>query len=69
MKINRPNNWEWHQAFDGDVPHPGELGTAYVVTPQDDPQDARDRVRQLREVVTEVTGMPTRPTKPPMGFE
>jgi hypothetical protein len=68
MKINRPNNWEHHQRFAGKVPHPGECGTAYVITPQDDPAEAADRVRKLREAVMEVTGMPTAPIRPPMGF-
>jgi len=68
MKINRPNNWAHHQVFDGVTPHDGELGTAYVITPADDPEEARERLRKLREAVTEVTGMPTKSVKPPVGF-
>lgn len=69
MKINRPNNWTHHQAFAGKVAHEGERGTAYVVTPSTDPEEARDRLRRLRETVTEVTGMPTPPVKLPVGFQ
>jgi hypothetical protein len=66
MKINRPNNWTRHQRFAGNVPHYGERGTAYTITPNTaDPEEARERLRKLREVVTEVTGIPT---KPPVGF-
>jgi len=68
MKINRPNNWEHHQRFAGKVPHPGERGQAYVIAPQDDPVEAQDRLRKLRQAVTETTGMPTAPVKQPMGF-
>lgn len=68
MKINRPNNWVWHQRFEMVTPYNGERGTAYVITPNDDPIEVQDRLRKLREAVTEVTGMPTAPVKQPMGF-
>lgn len=65
MKINRPNNWVWHQGFDGDIAHEGERGTAYTIA--EDPATI-DRLKRLREAVTEVTGMPTAPVKRPIGF-
>lgn len=68
MKITRPDNWTHHQHFASTVPHPGERGSAYVLTPSTDPEEARDRLRKLREVVTEVSGMPTKPVKLPIGF-
>lgn len=68
MKINRPNNWIWHQAFDGSVPHPDTRGTGYTLTNGMDADEALDRVRRLRATVTEVTGMPTQPTKPAARF-
>lgn len=66
MKINRPNNWVWHQAFSGQTPHDGVRGTAYTVTADDAAAD--DRVQRLRDVVHEVTGMQSPPVRKPIGF-
>lgn len=65
MKISRPNNWVWHQMYASRIPY-NEKGTGYVLVADTDA--AEDRVAKLRAVVTEVTGMPTAPTKGSAGF-
>lgn len=51
------------------LPAPGTLGAHHNLTSDPVPDEAEDRVEQVRKVVEEITGKPVdRPTKQRIGF-